>query len=181
MIERQEVVFGLDYRTMHASIIIRVLNERENLNRLLDILERQDFRDKEIIIVDNESTDGTLELARSRKVKVINLPRSQFSYPRALNLGAGAATGDILVFLSAHSFPLREDWLSSGLNRFSDSGVAGVYSPTLPRSNATLAERLFYWRYYFEKLRGAHVVRHASRGVLGATNCAIRKDLWLTW
>lgn len=163
---------------MKASIIIRVLNERENLSRLLDILASQTEKDFEIIVVDNESTDGTTELARAKGARVISLPRKKFSYPYASNLGASTAQGDILVLLSAHSFPISRNWLFAGLEHFNDSQVAGVYSPILPRSDTTFAEWLFYRGYYFAKLRGAHSVRKAGMGVLGSTNCAIRRNLW---
>ena len=51
---------------MKVSIIIRALNEREKLQKLLAILRQQDYQGEiELILVDNESVDGKLELAQT--------------------------------------------------------------------------------------------------------------------
>lgn len=168
----------MQHNIISCSIIIRVLDERENLGQLLDILDRQDNQNFETIVVDNESTDGTADLARSRGAKVISLPRKEFSYPYASNLGASTAHGEILVFLSAHSFPLSTNWLSAGLKHFDDPRVAGVYSRVLPHEDATLAEKLSQVSYYWTKILGVRRVRKSGTGVLGSTNCAIRRSLW---
>jgi glycosyltransferase involved in cell wall biosynthesis len=165
---------------MGISIIIRVLNERENLEKLLDILAEQDFGGgREIIVVDNGSTDGTPELAKDRGARVVHISREDFSYPRALNMGAGAAKNEIIVILSAHSFPLRKDFLSSGVRHFKDKMVAGVYSPVLARPGAPLFEKFSHWKWWFYAwIQGIKVMKRGGMGVLGFTNAAIRKSLW---
>jgi glycosyltransferase involved in cell wall biosynthesis len=44
---------------METSIIIRVKNEKENLEKLFAILKEQTYQDFEIVIVDNNSIDGS--------------------------------------------------------------------------------------------------------------------------
>lgn len=79
------------------SIIIPTLNEDEYLPLLLRSVVAQTFRDHEVIIADNGSTDRTLEIAREFGARVTEggLP----SVGR--NRGAAAAKGDILLFLDA--------------------------------------------------------------------------------
>jgi glycosyltransferase involved in cell wall biosynthesis len=45
-----------------VSIVIPTLNEKENIGRLLESIIVQDYRPKEVIIVDGGSTDDTLKV-----------------------------------------------------------------------------------------------------------------------
>lgn len=164
---------------MRVSIVIRSLNEKESLLQLLAIIDQQDYKDYEIIVVDNQSTDGTYELVEQRKLKIISISREEFTFPRSLNVGAQAAMGDIIVFLVGHALPFSKTWLRNGISHFYHSNVAGVYSPVIPRKQCTLAEMLFYWPgYVVAKMRGPHRVVQTGMGVFGATNIALRKTLW---
>jgi rhamnosyltransferase len=110
---------------------------------------------------------------------LVTIGREEFSFPRSLNVGAEAANGEILVYLVAHALPFRNDWLRHGLEHFNDPKVAGVYSPVIPRKRCTLVETLFYWPgYLVSKWQGPHQVKKGGMGVFGATNIAMRKNLW---
>ena len=85
------------------SIIIPVLNEAKILERTLSEL-RSELGDHELIIVDGGSTDGSVPIAE-RYGKVVASARGR---AKQLNVGAAAASGDILVFLHA------DIWLESG-------------------------------------------------------------------
>ena len=50
----------------------------------------------------------------------------EFSYPKACNLGSEKSSGEYLVYISAHSFPISNTWLSDGLSNFTDEKIAGV-------------------------------------------------------
>lgn len=166
---------------MLTSIIIRTLNEKRCLAELLWVIQRQDYGGQtEIIVVDNESTDGTRRLARTiSDVRVIKIPRDSFSFPTALNRGMEAAKGEVVVCLVGHALPFRKSWLRHGLSHFQDPAVAGVYSPVIPRRGCTWAETFFYWPGYLKaKFRGPHKVPRPGMGVFGATNIALRRDLW---
>lgn len=60
----------------------------------------------ELIVCDNNSTDGTAALARAGGARVVFEPVNQIG--RARNAGAAAATGDWLVFVDADSHPSAE-------------------------------------------------------------------------
>src|ERR1700733_7365998 len=60
----------------------------------------------EIVVCDNNSTNGTAELARAAGAKVVFEPVNQIG--RARNTGAAAAEGDWLIFLDADSRPTSE-------------------------------------------------------------------------
>lgn len=159
---------------MQTSIIIRVKNEKEHLEKLFAILKNQTYQDFEIIIVDNNSTDGSEKVVfdsfPKNRVKVIEI--KDFSYPKACNLGAENASGKYLVYLSAHSYPISNTWLADGLSNFENDKVAGVSAYPHPGKEGTIWEKLFFEPPQFAlklKLRKMN---------LGNTNSIIRKDLW---
>ena len=86
------------------SIIIRTKNEERWVTHCLKMLYLQDFKDFDVILVDNNSSDGTVNAAKKFKLKsVINVDK--FLPGKALNLGIKKATGSIIVCLSAHCIP----------------------------------------------------------------------------
>jgi 4,4'-diaponeurosporenoate glycosyltransferase len=89
------------------SIIIPARNEEKNLARLLDSLTSQTCRPKEIIVVDDHSTDKTADVAISYGVRIMHsnpLPEGWLGKPWACWQGAEKAGGDILLFLDADTF-----------------------------------------------------------------------------
>lgn len=161
-------------------MIIRTMNERDRLADLLIAIRNQDYIGKvETIVVDNESSDGTAQLALENGAKLITIRRQYFNFPLSLNKGAEAASGEILVCLVGHALPFRNNWLRCGLEHFSDPKVAGVYSPNIPRKGCTLAETILYWPgYLIAKMRSPYRVSEVGMGVFGATNIALRRNLW---
>src|SRR5438876_4678614 len=98
---------------MRASIVIRTLNEERYLAAVLRAIEGQDLHryDRETVIVDSGSTDGTLQVAERCNCTLLHISREEFSFGRSLNRGCHAARGDVLVFLSGHCVPKDGEWL----------------------------------------------------------------------
>lgn len=98
-----------------VSIIIPARNEEKNLPALLDSLRAQQIRVLEILVIDDESTDRTAEVARSMGARVVPagpLPEGWLGKANACHQGALAARGDWLLFLDA------DTWFEpSGLDR----------------------------------------------------------------
>ena len=117
------------------SIIIRTKNEEKWIGRCLDAVFSQKVEAEiEVILVDNNSTDHTVEVARRYPVnKFIYI--NKFLPGKALNDGVRASTGDYIVCISAHCIPEKEDWLQALLFNFKNNfKIAGVYGRQLPLS-----------------------------------------------
>jgi glycosyltransferase involved in cell wall biosynthesis len=82
-----------------VSIVIPAKNEGQSLDALLPKI-RQGYPDAEIIVVNDGSTDNTLEICRAHGVTVINHPYNMGN-GAAVKTGARAASGEILMFMDA--------------------------------------------------------------------------------
>lgn len=101
---RWRKVMGFDdptYPWPKISVIVPAHNEVKTLGETLRILLGQRYpQDRmEIIVAANGCTDGTVAVARTFPVRVVESERAGMSFGK--NLGASAATGDLLVFIDA--------------------------------------------------------------------------------
>jgi len=115
-----------------TSIIIRTKDEERWIGHCLKAVFSQKYRDFEVVIVDNNSQDGTIKKALQYPVKNVSI--SNYTPGRALNLGVENSVGDILVFLSGHCIPSDENWLGNLVSELSGDNIAGVYGRQLPMS-----------------------------------------------
>jgi glycosyltransferase involved in cell wall biosynthesis len=84
-----------------VSIIIPTRNEESSIGRVIDEISNA-MRDQgpyEVIVVDTDSTDRTVEVAREKGARVVPEPRR--GYGRAYKTGFAAARGDVIVTLDA--------------------------------------------------------------------------------
>ena len=118
-----------------VSIIIRTKNEEKWIARCLESIFSQKVQAGiEVVLVDNDSTDHTVEIAKRYPIsKLIKI--KEFLPGKALNRGIRSSTGDFLVCISAHCIPEKEDWLEKMLSNFDNvTDVAGVYGRQIPLS-----------------------------------------------
>ena len=94
-----------------VSVVIRALNEAAHLPALFDGVARQTRRPEEIVLVDSGSSDDSAAIGERAGARVVSIAPSAFTFGRALNVGCDAASGDLLVFASAHAYPADEHWL----------------------------------------------------------------------
>jgi len=118
--------------TKKISIIIRTKNEERWISSCLTKVFNQTYKNIEVIIVDNCSTDKTIHKAREFDVQVINIDK--FFPGKAINDGINASSGDIIVCLSGHCIPVNELWLENLIADLDDDNVAGVYGRQEPLS-----------------------------------------------
>ena len=137
---------------MKFSVIIPFYNAQSTLERCLQALDRQIFKDFEVCLVDNHSDDHSAVIARDFagrahpfEIRVLHEPRR--GAPAARNTGAAAARGEWLAFTDADCVPAPH-WLHE-LDRITasqDSGtgaVAGTIVSAVPENPVQLCSALF--------------------------------------
>lgn len=104
---------------MRFSLIICGYNEEDNLDLAIQSCLNQNYpKDQyEVIYVDNNSKDRSLEIAKKYPIKVFTEIRQGPSEAR--NLGIKKSVGEVLIFLDA-DIKLHKDYLSFHKDTFSD-------------------------------------------------------------
>jgi glycosyltransferase involved in cell wall biosynthesis len=145
--------------SLAASVVVPVLNGEATLGNLLAALKNQAGAGAfEIIVVDNGSTDRTIEIARSCGVTVLHQPIRGPSAAR--NLGLHHARAEIVVYTDSDTIPSRR-WLASLLAAFSDPKVIIASGPILGWKPATAVERYSSARIDFSREHSTDHPRHA--------------------
>lgn len=125
---------------LRASILIPVKNGGALLGDVLDaVLAQQAPWAFEVIVVDSGSSDGSVELARQRGVRVEQIAPSEFGHGRTRNHLANLSRGDFLVFITQDARPADAHWLRN-LVEGCDSApdVAGAFGPHRAHPGARL-------------------------------------------
>ena len=157
-----------------VSVVIRALNEAAHLPALLEGLARQSRRADEIVLVDSGSSDGTVAIAEGAGARVVAIEPSRFTFGRALNIGCDAASGELLVFASAHVYPGDEGWLERLTAPLeADDGVALVYGRQTGDEESAFSEREIMRRLF--PPRSDADQKHPF---CNNANCAVRASLW---
>ncbi|MGA9637681.1 glycosyltransferase [Flavobacterium sp.] len=109
-----------------VSVIVCAKNEEENVRKFIPLLAQQNYPDFEIVLIDDASSDNTLEIfeefekqyANIRLVKVQNNEAFWGNKKYALTLGIKAAKKDYLLFTDADCYPTTKDWLTAMTSQF---------------------------------------------------------------
>lgn len=157
--------------TKRASIIIRTRNEAKYLQTLFDGIEANLYPNSsyETIIVDSESTDDTVQIAKRLADKVIQIPRERFTFGYSLNVGISESKAEHIVIISAHCKPTTKDWLRDLLSPLQDETVAMVYGSQIGCKESKFSDAQDLMRRY----TGERPYYFANNA-----NSAIRKSLW---
>lgn len=161
------------------SIIIRTYNEEKKIRDVLDAIYNQEYKNYEVIIVDSESTDNTLNICSEYDLKIITIKKSDFDYSYASNIGAEHSSGDILCYISGHSVPVRKDYLELANKHFQDDIVGGVYGEVIAHNDASFTEKIFNNIGYLKSKREGIITEYDIHpGILSCSNAFIRRSLW---
>jgi glycosyltransferase involved in cell wall biosynthesis len=127
--------------TGRVGVVIRTLNESELIGRCIETLhDQRGGLELDVLVVDSGSTDSTVEIARDRGARILELAPTEFDYSKALNLGIEQVRGDPIVSLSAHAIPADKRFLERLIAPFQDPKVAGVAARQVPWPDAPWQE-----------------------------------------
>ena len=128
-------IWGMDWFQPHlnplqdlVSIIIPTLNGLQYTKACIDSIRRRTIHPCEIIVVDNGSTDGTVEFLRSQSdVKLIANGENR-GYPAACNQGINASTAPYALLMN-NDVVVTDGWLHRMFAGFFASPDAGLIGP----------------------------------------------------
>lgn len=119
---------------MKVSIIVPTYNEERVIGDCLESLSKQTYKDLEIIVVDDGSTDGTLEniksivgITNNTGTKTKLLQQDHKGPGSARNLGAVNAAGDILAFVDS-DMTFEQDFIEKLVEPIVKGKAKGTFS-----------------------------------------------------
>ena len=155
---------------MKVSVVIPVFNEEKLIARCLTALQNQTKKPFEIIVVDNNSSDKTAEIAKTFPVRIVTEKKQGIISAR--NTGFNAAKGDIVGRIDADTL-VPPNWIEEIQKHFKqDSNLIALSGPTSfddPNFNHLLiAENVLLrsWRLIF------------GHDILYGPNMALSKKAW---
>jgi len=146
-----------------VSVIIPCYNAEKTINKALESILNQTYRNLEIITIDDGSTDSTAEIlnayaAKDNRIKVVRNEKN-IKLIETLNKGVGLASGDYIVRMDADDISVPDriekefrflnaggfDLVSAGIKFFRDEvkTVSKVYYPWI------LQDAVFLWASFF--------------------------------
>lgn len=160
-----------------VSIVFRALNEEKWFDQALQKCAEQDLSDtdyeSEIILVDSGSTDRTLDIANAHSVRIVHIKKQDFTFGRSLNWGCRAATGDILVFISAHCIPDHDRWLANLIAPLVSDKADYVYGRQIGHDVSRFSEKQIFAKYFPE-----YEKPEQDDFFVNNANSAIKKSVW---
>lgn len=108
------------------SVIVCAKNEEENIKKFIPLLLEQNYPDFELVLIDDSSSDNTLELfeefeknhSNIKLVKVKNNEAFWGNKKFALTLGIKAAKNEYLLFTDADCYPTSKEWIKEMSSHF---------------------------------------------------------------
>ena len=157
------------------SIVIRCYNEAQHIGRLLNGILQQNLENIEIIVVDSGSTDETVSIASQYPIKLVRIKPSDFSFGYALNVGCRYASGELVVIVSAHVFPIYRDWLENLIAPFEEEKIALTYGKQRGDNSTRYSERQIFSTWFPDI---GNTMAHQNHPFCNNANAAIRRSLW---
>lgn len=117
---------ALKKRNIDISVVICARNEAENLKKHLPAFLTQDYKNYEVIVVDDCSTDHTQDVLMDMMViyphfRYTSIPLDRkFTHGKklAMTVGIKAAKNDCLLFSDADCYPVSDKWISKMSRHF---------------------------------------------------------------
>ena len=165
-------IFAISPVRLDVSLVIPVLNESETISSLIETIKAQTLRPSEVIFVDADSTDNTVEV-------IEKLSGGQFTIIKAgkrvmpgqgRNIGVASARYEWIAFTDA-GILLDKNWLMNLVRKAAEVNDASIiYGDYAPVINS-----------FFDKCCAITFVPGAKPGHIRGTSiasCLLKKEVW---
>jgi 2-desacetyl-2-hydroxyethyl bacteriochlorophyllide A dehydrogenase len=165
---------SIDASTPETSIVIRAFNEERWLPEVLAAVDRQTYRNFEVLLVDSGSLDRTREIAAAHGARIIRLRSEDFTFGHSLNLGIQEARGAFIAIISAHAIPTDAQWLERLVTPLRQPDTAMVFGGQRGHAVSKFSEARDLERVFPAR----PLVMDDDHVFVNNANSAIRRDLW---
>lgn len=140
---------------MKISVIIVCKNEKGTVAKTIDSVLAQSYKNFEIIVLDGNSTDGTLEILKQYGDKIHLFTGEENGIYPAMNSGIKHAKGDVLYFLNANDSLFSNDVFEKVIEKFDSGNFDLIFGDTNFQStdadgntvNTVVSHKDFYSRF----------------------------------
>lgn len=157
-----------------VSVVVPMYNEEKGILNTLNSLAGQDYKNVEIIVVDDASKDNSVNIVKDfmkdyKNIKLILHKVNSGSKAKGVNDALKVAKGEYFAVMDADCVA-SQNALSVMLAEFDDEKVGGVISPVIALEPKTMVEKMQSFEYvaaaFFRNLMSNIGTLHNSNGVL---------------
>ncbi len=164
---------------LRVSVVIPVYNEGKYIGACLESLMRQTVPADEIIVVDNNSTDDTVKIAKQYPVKIIKETKQGRGHAR--NRGFNKAQYDIIARTDGDSI-LPSNWIKRIKKKFTDEKIVAISGPAEFYDLPEFIQNT-HWQTKTTWIKVINTYNKVVRQLLKhdslyGPNCALRKSAW---
>ncbi len=163
-----------------VSVIVAVRNEEKTLSHLLEAITNQTFRNYELIIIDDHSTDNTLQTICNfnlNKCHLISLPDDLTGKKAGLKYGISIARGELIVTTDADCIPGKK-WLETLFLFYEKEKPEFIIAPVKHFTNNLLLQKLISVDFLALQASGAGAAEIQLPFICNGANLAFTKTLW---
>ena len=110
-----------------VSIVILNWNGKEHIDECLSSVLASNYPNFEVIVVDNASTDGSVDIIKQKKRVILIQNKCNTGFAAGNNIGFSAAKGKYIVTLNNDTC-VASDWLNEPVRRFENDEKTGIIS-----------------------------------------------------
>jgi len=169
---------------IETSIIIPTRNVGKRFEKTLKAIFEQVYNKPfEVIIVDSNSTDETIEIAKKYPVKILRFETGNLTHGQSRNYGAEKSQGKYLVFITGDAVPVDNTWLQKLTEPLDNPEIGAVYGRQLPEPQVNPMEKFLLlvrypsYRIVKSKKTGLEKVFRDNL-IISNVNSAVKKELW---
>jgi glycosyltransferase involved in cell wall biosynthesis len=156
---------------MKVSVVIPAYNEEKFIGSCLRALLKQTEKADEIIVVDNNSTDGTARIAKEMGAIVVKEENQGMIYAR--NRGFNEVQYEIIARLDADTI-VKENWIEKIKSNFEKDNIVAVSGPGLYYD----LPRILQFKHWPFRIYAILVKKTLKMDFLFGPNMAIKKSAW---
>ena len=160
---------------MKISIIIVTRNRMEDVRDTIHGFMKQTYQNKEIIVIDNESTDGTRDMMQKEFPEITYLWLPDNFDIKSINIGVEMADGDIIWRTDSDSYPEKPDTFDKIIEIFTNHDDIHIISS----EDIEVRKNNMVWEWYPIKVDKDNIPEKGYKAhAFPGTGAAIRKEVF---